>query len=280
MRNVSLTETADEGESAFRTAVRKLVEDGGSDRTVTLLADARYPFHQSTGMVTNPRIIVETIEAVAESVEEPEIYLLSASTKEIDPVTSMQYLGYDKLDTTVNYTVTGVEDSALSDFELPSSLADVGDELVIINLPTVVGVEGRITTSAENFQSVFDVCERPNLGTIAATAGEVPHFLTIVDGTYTFTGRPHKSDFVLSGTDMERVDAALSVLYNDLHLDPYLSADIEALVPEDLKQQLKSLARELPNEQLRDQSPNDAMGFMYRTYARIIRDGIPPQFLK
>ncbi len=280
MRNVSLTRTADELESAFRTAVGGLVEDGGSDRTVTLLADARYPFHPSTGMVTNPAVIEETIEAVAENVEDPEIQLLSASTEEIDPVTSMQYLGYDTLDTGVDYTVTEVEESALSDFELPFSLAGVDDELLMINLPTVVGVKERITTSAENFQSVFDDCERPNLGTIATTAGKAPHFLTIVDGTYTFTGRPYKSNFVLSGTDMERVDAALSVLYNDLDLDPYLSADSEALVPEDLKQQMESLARELPNEQLRDQSPSDVMGFMYRKYARITGDGIPPQFLK
>ena len=261
-------------------AVTDLVADCGPDLTdVLVLPDCHYPYHPSTGMVANPDVVEALVETLVSTTD---VTLALPASRYVEDAPSM--LGYDALadrtgvETLDLGTADTVErtvriDDARHTVELPELL----DARPVVAVPTLRADPGLAAAMVTVGQGATGSREARDV--VAASAVVDPAFV-LLDGTYTYTGVPHKGQFLVAGTDAPSVDRAVApvagVKPNDV---PYLRPfgvgreAIEGLHAEEL-------AAELPREDTDPSGgePHAAMGAGYRLYAKVTGDLVPPQF--
>lgn len=220
-----------------------------------VVPDAHYPFHPTTGLVTNPDVVETLVEALSVKTD---VTLGLPISPWVEDATGC--LGYDAL-----ADRTGVETLSLADAPIVERTARVGDRRSAVAVPeplddrpvvVVPTLRMTPTLAAAMVTTAFGA----SLGdgtpdsddVVAATAVCDPVFV-LLDGTYTYTGAPHRGRFLLAGTDAPTVDHAAAGIVgrtpaDEPSLAPFVggreSIDIEGLDAEEL-------AAELPNEHTR-----------------------------
>ncbi|MFD1515783.1 DUF362 domain-containing protein [Halomarina rubra] len=261
-------------------AVTDLVADCAPEMDdVLVVPDCHYAFHPSTGMVTNPDVVEALVEALASTTD---VTLALPDSQWVEDAPSM--LGYDAL-----ADRTGVETLALGEADTVERTVRIDDERHTVTVPkpldeqAVVAVP-TLRADPDLAAAMVTVAEaatgsRERSDVVAASAVVDPEFV-LLDGTYTFTGAPHKGRFLVAGTDAPAVDRAVAPVAGLKpkavdYLRPFGVGReaIEGLHAEDL-------AAELPHEQT---DPNGGeqpavMGAGYRLYAKMTGDLVPPQF--
>ncbi|WP_254538929.1 DUF362 domain-containing protein [Halomarina litorea] len=276
---------------AIGAAVTELVEECSPDLggRVLVLPDAHYPFHPSTGAVTNP----DTVEMLVETLTSrgADVTLCLPETPWVDGTDCTTYLGYDAI-----VDRTGVETLALGDAPTVERRVHIDDRTVDVEVPEALEADplvvvptlrtdpdrslvATLVTTAMGAYGVSEADLTPD-EVVAATAVCDPAF-TLLDGTYTYTGAPHRSRFLVAGTDAPAVDRAAATLVGKTPADiPYLAPFGLGREPVD-GFDLEELAASLPNEEpapdMSDSGGPAAMG--YRLYARVTGDLVPPQFM-
>lgn len=277
--------------AALGGAVTELVEDCPAtlDGRVLVLPDAHYPFHPSTGAVTNP----DTVEVLVETLTSrgADVTLCLPATPWAEGTDSTTYLGYDGI-----VDRTGVETLALGDAPTVERRVHIDDRTVEIEVPEALEADplavvptlrtgpdrslaAALVTTAIGATGESEADLTPD-EVVAATAVCDPTF-TLLDGTYTYTGAPHRSRFLVAGTDAPAVDRAAAALVGTAPADvPYLAPFGIGREPVD-GLDVESVADALPNEKpapdMSDSGGPGAMG--YRLYARVTGDLVPPQFM-
>lgn len=261
-------------------AVTDLVADCAPDLDEALvLPDAHYSFHPSTGMVTNPDVVEALVEALASSTD---VTLALPDSQWVEDAPSL--LGYDGL-----ADRTGVETLDLGTADTVERTVRIDDARHTVELPEPL--DSRPVVAVPTLRADPDLAaamvtvgqgatgSRTARDVVAAHAVVDPAFV-LLDGTYTYTGAPHRGRFLVAGTDAPSVDRAVAPVAGvKPKAVPYLRPfgvgreAIEGLHAEEL-------AAELPHEPTDPSGgdPHAAMGAGYRLYAKVTGDLVPPQF--
>ena len=277
---------------AMRTAAAVLLEnhrdslESGGD--VVLLPDAHYPFHPTTGLVTNPEFVEAVVTELAADFEVGSVSIALPSTQWVDAERVGRFLGYDGIATALDVDLVRLDDADRTeetvhltkesvDLQLPEILADA----TLVAIPTLRH-DAEFRVAAGMFTLAQAVDEDPTVATLMAAARALDPEVTLLDGTYTYTGEPRKSAFLLACDDVVAMENAAARLLDlereDVpHLDTY---DGERRQPGALKGvSLRALAEGLPNKKPKTRESEGPMGMGYRLYAKVAGDAVPPQFI-
>ncbi|WP_394739794.1 DUF362 domain-containing protein [Natronococcus roseus] len=260
----------------------------GANR-VALAPDAHYPFHPSTGVVTD-LAVVSAVAAWLERELETDLVVVGRSDDRIAFDRTASYLGYDRLaerfdaalvdladvPTRNEYRAVDGRSVALS---VPKPLLESPVIVVPSLRPTEEGTAaGAVRTLGRLVTSGAD----SSRAAVAATRTIDPD-LAVLDGTVAYGDDPVATNVLLSGS-APAVDAAATSLFGrrvdaDAALSPLLS-DAERPVavenPDDVD--LSTIRERLAGGRL---PPSDgthpAVSSAYRLYAAASGDAVPPQ---
>ena len=279
-------------EETIRTAIRRSLEklrvEIEPEADLVVIPDAHYPYHPTTGLVTNPDL-VRAVVAELDSWHSGSISIAGAS-EEFDWVEQIaEFLDYTQIaadvgvelvDLRLSDTVTRrLPDRApVAEVSLPRPMA----EGTIINLPTLcVDASGTRISVVANLARPMARTEEPvdHSDTVSQVC---PPGLTILDGTFVYTGRPQRAEFVLSAVDPAPIDLVVREVLGltatkapiphggdgevTLDLDGGTVADLEVSAPD--------------GDEAEPVLPERSMARAYRLYARLCGDAVPPQFLR
>ena len=253
---------------------------------VVLVPDLHYPYHPSTGTVTNP----DTVSALVDHLLESEagvdhVEIARAATAWSDDPSCATYLGYDGL-----VERSDVEYFDAADGPQVSRTVSVGEQETVVTAPerlldrslvvptlrrreepTLAGCFDRLAAAAlSRDPTAFEV------NAFAAAADPVG---ALLDATYSYAGAPRRTRTLLASTDpleVERVAAYLLGLSRDA-LPTGAASDGRPARVRGLD--VRELADELPNESIDEGSPSALLKSGYRQYARLTGDQLPPQLM-
>ncbi|WP_049923631.1 DUF362 domain-containing protein [Halopiger djelfimassiliensis] len=278
-------------ESPVRDLLAPRLESLAADR-ITIVPDVHYPFHPSTGMVTDPAVTGAAV-AVLEERTDADVAVAGASDEYIDLERTAAYLGYDDLLDRFDATLV---DCAAAD--AINTVVEIGDESLAVSVPTrlregaVVVVptlrptaDGPIAGGMRTLARLVDGPDESPIGPVAATRAVEPT-VAVLDATTTYGGRPYAADTLFAGPPAA-VDAVGTALLerspeDDDALRVALSDDGTAVAVEgsgtDAGFDLAAMRARLPAGEL---PPSDethpAVSAAYRLYAALGGDAVPPQ---
>ncbi|AFO56635.1 DUF362 domain-containing protein [Natrinema sp. J7-2] len=272
--------------SPVRTVLEPAVETLAEADRVTIVPDAHYPFHPSSGMVTDPAV-VGAVVARLERETDADIAVAGASDDRISFDRTARYLGYESLlerfeallvdlaDTAHTGDVCAVADEPIA-LSVPNRLAE-GAVVVVPSLrPTENGpVAGAMRTLA----ALVDCDAGPDRAPVAATRAVDPA-VAVLDATTAYGGDPVAGNALFAGS-APAVDAvATALLGRSLAADGALEIERGDCGP-------ISVAGEIDFEALRARIPDGelppaddthpAVSTAYRAYAAVAGDAVPPQ---
>lgn len=254
--------------------------------SIVVLPEASYPFHPSTGLVTNPAVAVAAAKSLGRRVEPDRLTVAIAGSSWSPAAQVSVYLGYTDLlaDTTVELVHLDEVDARpqpFGDGEGVLSVPSLLEESVVVNVPTLRrSTELGMVAGLGNLALAMTTDPTPDA--VLAAADCVDPAVTLLDGTYVFAGAPSKPTFLLASDDrtaLDQVGAALLGL--DADGVPYLeepSADVDSLL-EGIR--LQSVRSEIKRGNMLQggDGPSGLMVAGYRLYAHLSGDLLPPQFL-
>ena len=255
----------------------------GADR-LTLVPDVHYPYHPSTGMVTNPDVVGALLSTLAPG-SGTDCVVAVRSAPAVDTARTAEYLGYDDVVDAREGSLVVLDDDTTTAVETGTGTLTLPTTLV--DTAVVVVPSARIGGAVPLFGS---------LALLAGAAGVDPSNPTdvtrareavapvgaVVDGTYTFTGRPARARVLLGGDDVAAVDRALADLLSvDPGSVPGLAAGLRSTVDAAGRVDgldVAALAATLPDGALPASSePHPVVRAAYRLYTRVSGDVYPPQ---
>ena len=281
-------------ESPVRAVLEPYVSSLTAADRITLVPDAHYPFHPSSGMVTDPAV-VGSIAGRLETWTDADVAIAGASDERIAFDRTAAYLDYPGI--AERFDVDLVD---LADGDRRNTVVTVGEEQVSISVPdrlvesTVVvvptlrpteagPVAGGIRALGRLVSSVADTAP-----TAVAAAQAVQPALSVLDATTVYGGEPAAADALFAGP-MPQVDAiGSSLLERSIEADPVLRETLGADEPSislesaaddpDFDVDLTALRRRLPDGELppRDDT-HPVVTTAYRLYAAVAGDAVPPQ---
>ncbi len=250
---------------------------------ITLVPDAHYPFHPSTGMVTDPAV-VGSVVSVLDRETDAEL-AVALSNEHLDADRTVGYLGYDDvLDRFETTIVTPAESDRRTD-----ERTQIGDQQVTLSVPEQLArtavvpiptlrptrsgpIAGGMRTLARHVACSVD----SELAGAAATAVIDPE-LSLLDATIVYAGESYRADTLFSGP-IGAVDAVgADLLGRDPGDDPSIVHHANESVRVD-GLDVAALADRCPDGELPPPTdPHPAMSLAYRTYAAVSGDAVPPQ---
>lgn len=241
----------------------------GADDRVLLLPDAHYPYHPSTGMVTNPTVLEQFAHIV-----DGEVAIGVPDSSHVDAERAGRYLGYERV-----AEEAGADLVDLSDADRVHREATLADGTVTLPVPrpllddTVVVVptarrSSRYGVAAGMATLARAITESPTRGEILATSRTCWPDLGVLDATYVYDGEPLRADTLAACEDV----VALS----------RVAADLVGVEPADVPHLASRRTPPTSLPSLGGDRADDGDGVMeqaYRLYARVSGDLVPPQML-
>lgn len=294
------TTDADRRLATLESPVRSVLEPYASSLTaadrITLVPDAHYPFHPSSGMVTDPAVVGAVADRVAAWTDgDTDVAVAGASDDRIAFDRTAAYLDYPGIADRSDADLVDLADGsrretvvAVGDEQVSVSVPDRLLESTVVTVPTLRPTEagpvaGGIRALGRLVSSVADAD-----ATAVAAAQAVEPVLSVLDATTVYSGDPAAADALLAGP-APQVDAiGASLLERSIEADPVLRRILDADEPSitvesaaddgDAAVDLTALRRRLPDGEL---PPTDdthpAVTTAYRLYAAVAGDAVPPQ---
>jgi hypothetical protein len=274
-------------ESPVRDVLEPALEALADADRITVVPDAHYPFHPSSGVVTDPAV-VGSIVAHLERQTDAEIAVASASDERIAFDRTAAYLGYasllEHLDATVvDLTAESRTDDSCAIDGRPISLS-VPDRLAesrVVVVPSLRPTEsGPVAGAMRTLGSLVECDAAPSLAPVAATRVLDPA-VAVLDATTVYGGSPVAANTLVAGP-APAVDAvATSLLGRSIETDAALETVREDEGPVAVE------GSDVDFERLRDRIPagglppaddaHPAVSAAYRVYAAVAGDAVPPQ---
>lgn len=252
---------------------------------VAIVPDVHYPFHPSTGMVTDPAVV----DSLLETLETTDVAIAGVADPRIDLERCWEYLGWDHVtnrekmvDLAAEPTVrrqarVGTESVAV---DIPTPLLERTVIVVPTLRPTRAGpVAGGMRTLARSIGGDDD--QSPTAEEIAATTATVDPACTLLDATIAFAGEPAATGTLLGGESIA-VDAVGSTLLGrDPADDPAIAQAAAQAGGRSISVSgvdLSALEASLPSGSLPPATEsNPLVPAAYRLYAAVSGDAVPPQ---
>lgn len=290
MTTVHGSKLTDLSAPSLRAAADSLLDrydvDPGDGRIV-LLPDAHYPFHPSTGLVTNPAFVRAVAGALIDGVD-ADVTVACPSTEWIDAERAATFLGYARLE-----RETGVDVLDLDAADRVSRTVHLTRESVTVDVPepllegTVVPVptlrhDAEFGVAAGMVALGRAVVGSPSAAEVRAATREIDPVATLLDGSYTYTGAPRKSRFVMAAENVVAVENLAAMLAGiDREDAPHLNSyEGESNRPTAVRGvSARELAESLPRKKPREAGDDRAMRLGYKLYAAVSGDNTPPQYL-
>lgn len=255
---------------------------------IALLPDVHYPYHPSSGMVTNPAVVDALARSIGTRTSGTPVDAVVHADGGIDPSSVATMLGYDSLARSGRLTVTPVEapggrtldgdDGPATDARpAPTTLA----ESAVLVVPSVrtdreVGFAGALATLTRAVGG--DPTEAED---VRAAQRAVDPIGAVADATYVFTGTPFRASTLLGSSRLRDVDRAVARLLSlDAGDSPPLAATsggtggpavaVRGVDVEELRARLPAV------EPLRQGGPGRLVRAGYRLYAAVSGDVYPP----
>lgn len=277
-----------------RLAVDERVERAETDR-IAVVPDAHYPFHPSTGTVTDPAVIGALVAALERSFPGADV-AVAGSSDHLGFERTAEYLGYrSALEGVLDGSTPDVSTIDLADSTRVGRAVRAGGERVSVSLPTplvdrtvIVAPSLRPTRAGPVAGAMRTLGRSLDAGdgriepdTVVAATRAVDPAGALLDATTAYAGHPVAAGALLAG-DCVPVDAAAAdLLGRDPAADAVLEAatggeslavSVDGLAFDDLRSRLPS-GGELPG----GDDPHPAVGRAYRLYAAVSGDAVPPQ---
>lgn len=277
MTDVHTEQLTDVRPESIRSGLRSLLKlrerrlEAGSG--VLLLPDVHYPYHPSTGLVTNPDVVAELADLI-----DGDVAIGLPSSEFIDGTRAGQYLGYESASARtgadlLDLTAAGRVHRRIrfAGTTIPLQVPEPVLERSVVVVPTARrsaqrGVAAGMVTLA------LAIAEDPGrLETIAAMRACWPEW-TVLDATYTYETAPSRTDLLIASDDLIEVSLRAAEILDVARSDvPHLRTRKSPPSP------LRSIASAVPGS-----GPGAADGLVddgYRLYARLTGDLVPPQML-
>jgi hypothetical protein len=272
-------------ESPLRTVLEPAVEGLAAADRITLVPDAHYPFHPSTGMVTDPAV-VGAILARLERRTDADVAVAGASDERGTFERTAAYLGYPDLLERFDAALVDLADEPATDevvavdgtsvaAAVPERLVETAAVVVPSLRPTEDGpVAGAMRTLAATVECDAD----PDRAPVAATRIVDP--VAVLDATTAYGGDPVATNAVFAGP-APGVDAVATALLgrsreDDPALDPALEGEPVRLEGRDVDPD--RLRARIPDGDLPPaDDTHPAVSTAYRLYAAVAGDAVPPQ---
>ncbi len=250
---------------------------------VAIVPDVHYPFHPSTGMVTDPAVVDSLLEAL----ETTDVAIAGVADPRIDLERCLEYLGWDHvtnreemIDLAAEPTVrrqarVGTESVAV---DIPTPLTERTVIVVPTLRPTREGpVAGGMRTLARSIGG--DDGRSVTAEEIAATTAIVDPAWTLLDATIAFAGEPAATGTLLAGESISLDAVGSTLLGREPADDPAIAlAAAEAGGRSISVSGVDLSALELPSGSLPPATEsNPLVPAAYRLYAAVSGDAVPPQ---
>ena len=280
-------------ESPVRSVLEPHVSSLTATDRITLVPDAHYPFHPSTGMITDPAVVA-SIASHLERWSDAEVAVAGASDDRIAFDRTADYLGYpdllerfdadlvDLADGSRRNTVVSVDEETVS-VSVPERLL----ESTVVVVPTLRPSEaGPVAGGMRTLGSLATSTAGTDVAAVGATRAIEPA-LAVLDSTTAYGGDPIATDTLFAGPTPQIDAVASSLLERSIEADPVLRRVLEdepSITIEhtdsgsDSTVDLTALRRRLPDGELppRDDT-HPAVTTAYRLYAAVAGDAVPPQ---
>lgn len=283
------TTLTDLGAATVSVAVGDLLDrlDPDLDGPVVVLPDAHYPYHPSTGLVTNPDAVAGVLDWLAETSHD-DVTVGVVGSEALRGGQAASVLGYDRLaaeygievvdlDTESHVRRTATVSGESVTLDVPERLLDAS----VLTVPTIRTTEadGLVGSCVSLLRATGT--DRVSADRVAAAVDLLDPEATLVDGTYSYSGGARASRVLLAGDDPVALDLAVAKAL-DYEAAPYLDryAHITSTVVSGLD--AGALADVLPGGEPdpEPEGPSPAMKTGYRMYARLTGDGVPPMLLE
>ena len=273
----------------------------GRDRVeeVLIVPDVHYPFHPSTGLVTNPAVVDAVVDAVYASHELASVSIYCAGSDRVRARDVATWLGYDtigsRLGVTLRYpdeTGTQKRSARVDGRRIELSVPKPFERSLVILVPTLADAPTHRMAGGSVGLARAVLGRGPTPDEVVAVRSVCEPFVTLVDGTYCYPGEPRASHFLLAGTDLVGLDLLAAELFglgaSDVpSLDGYGDADatdatasvIDETLVDAIRARLPTRRQSVLAPAAASISSMNALARGYRLYARMSGDLIPPQLL-
>ncbi|WP_254530966.1 DUF362 domain-containing protein [Natrinema gelatinilyticum] len=275
-------------EEPVRTLLEPDLETVSSADRITLVPDAHYPFHPSSGMVTDPAVI-GAIVATLRRQTDADIAVAGASDSRTAFDRTARYLGYVDLleqfdaelvdladEPRIEY-VRSVDGRSVS-LSVPNRLVESTVSVVPSLRPTE---NGPVAGAMRTLSSLVTGADDPDRVPVATTRIVEPA-LAIVDATTVYGGEPATANTLLAGA-APAVDAVATSLLGrspgaDAALESVRGADAESVTVVGSTVDFDRLRTLVPDGDLPPaDETHPAVTTAYRIYATVAGDAVPPQ---
>ncbi len=274
-------------ESPVREVLARSLEALADADRITLVPDAHYPFHPSSGMVTDPAVI-GSIVGLLEDETDAEIAVAGASDDTIAFDRVADYLGYTSLLERFDATLVDLaaesrvdEDYTVDGTPVTLSIPERLVESTVVVVPSLrPTADGPVAGAMRTLAALVDSNMALDQASIAATRLLEPA-IAVVDGTTAYGGEPVAADVLFSGSPSAVDAVASSLLGRSLETDDALKAvreDEEPVSVDGGDIDFDRLRATIPDGDLPPpDSPHPAVSTAYRVYAAVAGDAVPPQ---
>ncbi len=274
-------------ESPVRDVLGAALEDLSDADRIAVVPDAHYPFHPSSGMVTDPAVVGAIVARLAERTD-AEIAVAGATDDRIDFDRTAAYLGYPALLERFDADLVDLADEPRT-----GGLRGVDDEPVALSVPTrlaedaVVVVpslrptaDGPVAGAMRTLAGLVDCDAGADRAPVAVTRSVEPA-LAVLDATVAYGGDPVAANALFAGS-VPAVDAvATSLLGRSLEADAALSTTRRSDDPvavDGAGVDVDRLRERIGDGDLPPaDDPHPAVTTAYRLYAAVAGDAVPPQ---
>lgn len=254
---------------------------------VLLVPDLHYPYHSSTGLVTNPTVVEALVDAIGEF-RNTEVAIGFRAGPQVSSAAAARVLGYHRLADRhgvdcIDLGSTGTTRRRLKQPDGPVALdiPDPLEEASVVTVPTLRSTStgelaGGMTTMATAVQP-----DDPTPEEVWAAVGLCEPTASLLDATITYTGEARTPGYLLAGGDVVAVDAiaADAVGHRPTAVDGETVRDaVDACTVEGTPP--REALGNLPSGAIEAETNSEAMAAGYRLYARLSGDAVPPQFVR
>ncbi|MFC4541767.1 hypothetical protein ACFO5R_07485 [Halosolutus amylolyticus] len=276
--------------AALETPIRRLLEPrtaslADADR-ITLVPDAHYPFHPSSGVVTDPAVIGALVAYLER--ETSAAIAVAGSSEYVSAERTGEYLGYDDVLERFDASLFDPADAPRND-----ETVRLGDQPVALAVPdrlasgSVIPVpalrptrDGPIAGGMRTLARHVD-CSIDGGVAGAAAAAVVDPELAVLDATIAYAGEPYAAETLFAGPTAAVDAVGARLLDRSLADDEALEYGLGAGDPDGIRVDgvdVAALRDRCPSGELPPPTdPHPAVSIAYRTYAAVSGDGVPPQ---
>lgn len=248
--------------------------------TVTVVIDAHYPFHPSSGLVTNPAVVAGVIDHLTQQGHDVDIVAVTARWN--DPAGCLRYLGYESIIDTPGVAVIEPRSGSRT-----TRTVHIDEETLVIGVPTSLNRDiVCLPTLRPGYPPAHPVGSwllaqaaldrEPTMNECIAYGASI-EATGLLDATYAAFDTPKRLQSIFASTDFAALDYVADTFEKGTH-----SSVVKALHPQPPRL-IGVNPEEIAEPVTGQRTPPETSSVIsrgYQAYASMSGDLIPPQLMQ